>query len=681
MIYVFGECTLDTCLYTLQRAGQTIRLRPKVFRVCIYLLEHRERVVSRDELCAQVWPEQFISQATLEGVIRSVRQAVGDSGQAQGIIQTLHGYGYRFVANVEERPPLWEKRETPRLVGLVGPPDASAQSQTAVATTAVVSAQEPGATPAPVWQEETRHGVNGHSAAGRAAGARVEWLPADLRARLRLPAIRVVQVLAVMTTVLLGGWLLWWGGSRPETGLQDKSRIAVLPFINLGAEADHSYFADGMTEELIAQLSQIHGLTVIARTSVMKYKGTLKDVATIGRELRVGTLLEGSVRRIDNQVRISAQLIDVASEGHLWSQEYDRELTGVFEIQRDIATRVAQRLKVQLSAGEKRRIEEQGTGSLAAYTWYLQGRYFRNQWTEESLRNAIASFEQAIDRDPNYALAYAGIADAYLLLPFVAATTRPLDVYPRAMAAVEQALQRGESFATVQTTVASAKLWYAWDWGGAEAAFKLALALSPNDAATHRRYAWYLITRGRVNDAIAVMHRAKELNPLSPGTSKNVGQLFYFARQYDHAVGQLRTAIEMDPNFRMAYSGLVYAYLQQGKYPEALAACEQMLARWGRDPWMLWDLGYALAVSGQGDQARQVRAELQERAQHTYVKPLAFAWIAISLDEKETAFAWLEQAYADRDPYLTLLTADPVYDNLRADPRFTALVKKIGLGM
>ncbi len=682
MIYVFGDCELDTCLYTLQRAGETIRLRPKVFRVCLSLLEHRDRVVSRDELCAQVWPGQFISHATLEGVIRSVRQAVGDSGQAQGIIQTLHGYGYRFVAGVEERPTQGAGKEAQLASALLVLPETPALGYTDVATGSVVSAQEPEATSVPAGGGETRRDAarqNGNSAEGSASIVLGEQLTSRWPSHSVRRVARVVQALAVLTLVILGGWGLWREVRREGAAPLDKSRIAVLPFVDLSAQEDHTYFADGMTEELIAQLSQIRGLTVIARTSVMKYKGTLKDVATIGRELQVGTILEGSVRKVDNQVRISAQLVDVASQGHLWSQEYDRELKGVFKIQNDIATRVAQRLKVQLTAGEKRRIEEQGTGNLEAYTLYLQGLYYRNKWTEESLRKAIAYFEQAIDRDPNYALAYAGIADAYLLLPFFSATTQPMEVYPRVMSAVEQALQRGESFGAVHTTAASAKLWYAWDWAGAEYAFKQALALSPNDAAAHRRYAWYLMTMGRLQDAIAVIHRAQELNPLSPGISRNVGLVFYFARQYDRAIAQFRTTLEMDANFRTAYSGLVYAYIQKRMYAEALAACQQMLDRWGRDPWILWDLGYASAVSGKRDQAREVLAELQERAQHAYIRPLAFAWISIGLDEKDPAFAWLDKAYDERDPYLTLLNADPVYDSLRADPRFTALLQKIGL--
>ncbi len=682
MIYRFGDCELDTSLYTLQRGGQTIRLRPKVFRVCICLLEHRDRVVTREELCTQVWPDQFISQATLEGVIRTVRQVVGDSGQAQSIIQTLHGYGYRFVASVEECPAKSAGVSAPLASTSRMLQGASAFGQADVVTAPVALAQEPGGALDGERQGKASYGDSGQI--GRDAGSQATVVaereatgrPSSMRGRVG----RVGLALASMILLIVGGWVLWQVVRERLAVPLDKARIAVLPFIDLSAEGDWAYFADGMTEELIAQLSQIYGLTVIARTSVMQYKGTLKDVATIGRELRVGTILEGSVRRADNHVRIGAQLIDVASQSYLWSQEYDRELTGVFGIQSDIATRVAQRLKVQLTAGEKRRIEDPGTENLEAYTLYLQGRYFRNQWNEAGMRQAIGYFEQAIARDPNFALAYAGLADAYLLLPFLSVTTRPLEVFPKALAAVDQALQHGEAIAQVHTTMASAKLWYAWDWVGAETAFKHALALSPNDAATHRRYAWFLIAQGRQPDAIAVMHRAQELNPLSPGIARSVGQVFYWARQYDRALAHFQKALAMDPNVRMAYSGVVYASLQQGLAAEALAACQQMVERWGRDPWTLWDLGYALAVSGQHDQARRVLAELHMQAQTIYVKPLAFAWIAIGLNETEQALTWLEQAHSDRDPHLTLLNADPVYDRLRADPRFIALVQKIGLG-
>jgi TolB-like protein/DNA-binding winged helix-turn-helix (wHTH) protein/Tfp pilus assembly protein PilF len=683
MIYRFGDCELDTSLYTLTRGGQTIRLRPKVFRVCLCLLEHRDRVVTREELCAQVWPDQFISQATLEGVIRTVRQVVGDSGQTQGVIQTLHGYGYRFVAPVEECPAKGLSGQTAGTSTLLMPSAASPPGQSDVVTTPLALAHAPEGV-----SDDERHGEagraglgpNGRGPGGRAANVVAAPEATGSQSFMRGRMGRMGLALVSLILLVVGGWVLWQAIRERTAVALDKSRIAVLPFIDLSPDGSSAYFADGMTEELIAQLSQIYGLTVIARTSVMKYKGTLKDVATIGRELGVGTILEGSVRRMDNHVRIGAQLIDVASQSYLWSQEYDRELTGVFGIQSDIATRVAQRLKIQLTAGEKRRIEEPGTENLEAYTLYLQGRYFRNQWNEADMRQAIGYFEQAISRDANFPQAYAGLADAYLLLPFLSATTRPLEVFPRALAAVEQALRHGEAIAQVHTTMASAKLWYAWDWAGAETAFKHALALSPNDAATHRRYAWFLSARGRQPEAIAVMHRAQELNPLSPGMARSVGLVFYWARQYDQAMAHFQKALAMDPNVRMAYSGLVYASLQQGLTAEALAACQQMVDRWGRDPWTLWDLGYASAVSGQHDQARQVMGELHRHAQHAYVKPLAFAWIAIGLDEREQALTWLEQAYSERDPHLTLLGADPVYDPLRADPRFIALVQKIGLG-
>ena len=353
MIYQFGECTFDTSLYSVQRGGQSIRLRPKVFRACLYLLEHRDRVVSREELCAQLWPGRFVSQATLEGVIRSVREAVGDSGRTQGVIQTLRGYGYRFVCGVEERTPKEVGEEVPQADTLSKSPESGNLLRTASIASGVELAQAWEATsgsdpPGEVrgWQPD----AHGHAPDSPVAIARGEPRAARERGSVRWWLVGVGQGLAMVALVLLPAFGLWWGTGHKAMGPLEKSRIAVLPFIDLSAEADQGYFADGMMEELISQLSQTPGLTVIARTSVMKYKGSLQDVATIGRELQVGTILEGSIRKMDEQVRVSVQLIDVASQGHLWSQEYIRDLTGVFATQSDIATHLALGLKVQLTA-------------------------------------------------------------------------------------------------------------------------------------------------------------------------------------------------------------------------------------------------------------------------------------------------------------------------------------------
>ena len=353
MIYRFVDCALDTNLYTLQRGGQEFRLRLKVFRMCLYLIEHRDRVVSREELCTQVWPGQFVSQTTLEGVIRLVRQAVGDSGRTQRIIQTLHGHGYRFVAPVDESPlaePAGGAEWTVALPSTVG---VAVLPERADIPTEIEDGREQEASLAAELREGTRHGssaTNGHGMdrrevifiggrwSGQAGGGWRWWMP------------RLGLALVLITLAVLGLWAVSWAVRAEGTVTPYKARIAVLPFIDLSAEADQPYVADGLTENLIAELARIEGLRVIARTSVMKYKGSLKDVATIGRELRVGTIVEGSIRRIDNQVRINAQLIDVASQGHLWSQEYNRELVEVFGIKSDIANRIAQWLNAPVPA-------------------------------------------------------------------------------------------------------------------------------------------------------------------------------------------------------------------------------------------------------------------------------------------------------------------------------------------
>jgi TolB-like protein/DNA-binding winged helix-turn-helix (wHTH) protein len=359
MIYIFGDCELDTCLYSVQRAGQTIRLRPKVFRVCLYLLQHRDRVVSAKELCAQVWSGRFISQRTLEGVIRAVRQAVGDSGQAQGIIQTLYGYGYRFVAEVEERPIKVAERGVSPGSGVPIAEAALALRRTAAVTVSVASGSEEEQLPQAAWPAEWSHGMafkDEYRAVRSTSDVPGDQRVASLHGDRGPPMSRMVQCLAWLILSLLGGWGLWRGIEVGDA--LDKSRIAVLPFISLSAREDRAHVADGMTEKLIAELSQIPGLTIIPHALVMKYKGTWEGVATIGRELQVGTILEGSVRSVDNQLRINAQLIDVVSEAYLWSREYDRELTEVFGIQSDIITQVAQQVEVQLAASREPQMGE-----------------------------------------------------------------------------------------------------------------------------------------------------------------------------------------------------------------------------------------------------------------------------------------------------------------------------------
>jgi TolB-like protein/DNA-binding winged helix-turn-helix (wHTH) protein len=357
MNYVFGDCELDTSLYALQRAGQPIRLRPKVFRVCLYLLEHRDRVVSREELCTQVWSGQFISQTTLEGVIRAVRQAVGDSGHTQAIIQTLHGYGYRFVADVEERSAKYvEKEGLPAAPAALSAADVAVSDQAASAGASVAVAPAPAAVTNAIWLEEANRRAAFEDDAEMDMRTPVpsdEQPSASPQSAQSRPWVWRVLVVAMLILSLLGGWKLGRMGREHTVWGMDKSRIAVLPFLDLSPEAGHAYFADGMTEELISQLSRIRGLTVIARTSVMKYKGMPQDVASVGRELQVGSVLEGSIRAVGKQIRINAQLIDVASQGHLWSQEYDRELTGSLSMQNDIAAEVVQQLKHQLISGEE----------------------------------------------------------------------------------------------------------------------------------------------------------------------------------------------------------------------------------------------------------------------------------------------------------------------------------------
>jgi TolB-like protein/class 3 adenylate cyclase/Tfp pilus assembly protein PilF len=454
----------------------------------------------------------------------------------------------------------------------------------------------------------------------------------------------------------------------------DKYRLAVLPFVNISQNPEEEYFADGMTEELISHLSKLRALRVIARTSVMQYKGTGKGIADIGRELQVGTILEGSVRTAANQVRITAQLIEVPSQTHLWSMEYDRAFQDIFAIQRDIATRVAKALQGELLEAEKDQLEKQDTANLEAYNLYLKGLYHLNK---AALDKSKAYFEQALAMDPNYALAYAGLAEYYNLLPWNSPTP-PQEAYPRAHTAAEKALELDDTLAEAYVALAYGKMLYSYDWGGAEQAFTHALALKPNSARVQSNYGFYLRIMGRWEEAIAALQRAQELDPLSLLSSQRLGFAFLNARQYDQAIAQLRQTLELDPNYPWAHHGLAEAYLQKGMYEEAIAEQQKTVDLMRGTPTAVASLGRAYAMAGQPDQARQLLDTLTERAQHQPISRVFFGWIHMGLGELDQAFAEYDKAYEERNHNLAILKTS-WYDNLRADPRYQALLQKLGL--
>ena len=455
-------------------------------------------------------------------------------------------------------------------------------------------------------------------------------------------------------------------------------RIAVLPFSNISPDAKDEYFADGMTEELISTLSRIQGLRVIARTSVMQYKGVQKSVAAIGRELNVKAVLEGSVRKSGNKLRITVQLIDAANQEHLWSEEYDRELTDVFVIQGAVAQRVAEALQVQLAAGERTQIGKSWTGNVEAYTLYLRGRYAWNKRSPADLLESVEYFKKSAQKDPRYALAYAGLADAYTLLGNYYVLP-PTDAYTQAQAAAMKALEIDESLAEAHTSLAFALMHYRWDWAGAEIEFKRAIELNPSYAVGESWYAYFLTVTGRFDEAVAVRTRAQELDPLSVVVRSDVGLTMYFARKYEETVEQFHKTLSSDPSFYAAYIPLGAALLHLHRPDEAIAAFRKARVFSQNHPIPSAALAYALAVSGKKEEAIKIAEGLKKLSSRSYVSPYWIGIIYAGLGDDSAAFDWLDKGIASHDGSMIFLKVEPILDRLRPDPRFGKLLANVGL--
>jgi adenylate cyclase len=503
---------------------------------------------------------------------------------------------------------------------------------------------------------------------------------------------RWVWPAAAAAAVLLigaGAWL-WHaderasGVSQREVAQQaalDKHRVAVLPFTNISADPGDEYFSDGMTEELISKLSRLRDLKVIARTSVMQYKETGKSVAEIGRELQVGTVLEGSVRKAGDRLRITAQLVDVASQGHLWSEDYDRTLDDVFAIQSDVAQSVADALELTLGPGEKRELEAQGTQNLEAYELYLQGVHLFHRMSEDGLSNSIAYFERALQHDPEFAQAYAGIATAYLQLGFISLLD-PKDAFQRARAAAEKALELDDTIVDAQLVAAFMAQYFDYDQERARLAYERALEVAPNSAMAHDYYGiQYLSPMGRHEEAIAESRRGVELDPASVLHLSNLGWVYYMAHQYDPAIDYLQRSLESEPDHTDGHRGLGETYVQKGMYDEAIASMQKYFdLTEGRTDYAVGYLGYAYGMAGQRDKALELLKTLQDRAKRQRVAPYAFAPLYMGLGDHDKAIEALWQDYEERaTPFLLWLNVFPVFDPLHSAPRFIELVRRIGV--
>ena len=461
------------------------------------------------------------------------------------------------------------------------------------------------------------------------------------------------------------------------SGRRDASRIAILPFANISPDPADEYFSDGMTDELIAVLSKIGGLRVVARTSVMRFKGEKATANRIGQELKVGSLIEGSVRKSKDQVRITVQLVDTESEEQLWTETYNRNLQDIFSVQSDIAQQVAKALEVRLGVRENSALRREQTQNPEAYSFYLKGRHRWNLRSENEINRAIKYFEEAIGRDPGYALAYAGLADCYSILGYYA-FRRPVAVYPRAKELAEKALSLNESIAEPHASLGEVLMQYFFDWKKAGSELDRALELNPSYATAHFWRATHHMALGRTDDSLAQVRKAVELDPLSMIILTDAARNLYLARRYDEAINQYQRSLDVDPNFPIAHKGLAEVYAQIGKYDEAVSEIERAIALSGRSIFILDDLGYIYARAGKREDARKVLEDLDRLANDEYVPSYGRAVICAALGNKEDAMNWLEKAYDERN-FLVYLKVDPAFDTLRKEERFLSLLDKMGL--
>jgi eukaryotic-like serine/threonine-protein kinase len=495
----------------------------------------------------------------------------------------------------------------------------------------------------------------------------------------RLPTARSKKGLALIGSIGVGLLVLVLAIYFVSGRHQTIDSIAVLPFENVGADPNTEYLSDGITETLINTLSQLSHLTVMSRNSVFHFKGKEVDYQKAGKELGVKAVLTGRVTQRGEDLQISTELVNVSNNTHIWGEQYNKKLSDILVVQRDISKEISRQLKVRLVGEDEEKLERHSTENTEAYQLYLKGRFHWNKRTVDDLQKAVEYFNQTIEKDPAFALAYAGLASTYYILPIY--LLLPLkDFMLKAEAAAKKALELDGTLAEPHAVLGSIKEAYQLDWEGAEEEYKRALELDPNFPSTHHWYGNFLEGQGRLAEALSESKRAQELDPLSPVINAYVGEVLFYMKSYDPAIEQFNKALELDPKSLLALSDLGELYAQQNRFEESIRALQKVREIVGADnPYGYGQLGYVNAKAGKKDEAMKILNHLLEFSTRGHSVSVQIAWVYTGLRDKEKAFVWLERGINERDAQLEYLRIDPMWDNLRSDSRYTAMLKRMGL--
>jgi TolB-like protein/DNA-binding winged helix-turn-helix (wHTH) protein/Tfp pilus assembly protein PilF len=645
----FGTYEVSLQSGEVRKAGVKIRVQQQPLKLLEVLLERPGEVVTREELRSRVWPNDSFGDfdQAVSIAIAKLRSALGDSAENPRYIETLPKRGYRFIADVS-------------FVDAEG------------------HIRRPESLPADSPGTDSVHQIQGNGLAVlpvTGSGPQLQSPGLTVAPQRQWPRGRIILAVALAAGLATLSVLLFRSHGRAPTPIRS---LAVLPLENLSGDASQRYFSDGMTDQLITDLAQISALKVISRTSVMAYEGARKPLPQIARELHVDAVVEGTVLRAGDQVRITAQLIDASTDKHLWSQSYQGELKDTLALQDRVARAIAEQIQINLTPREQAALKSVRVVNPEAYESYLKGRFFWNKRTADGLRVALAYFNQAIEEDHNYAQSYSGLADTYALLgDWQYAVMTPAQANPKAKAAALKAVELDSSLGEAHNSLAFLLDGFDWDLDAGGKEFQRAIELNPGYATAHHWYAWHLGLLGRYDEAIVEMRKAESLDPLSLIINADLAELLVLAHSYDESIRQSRKTIEMDPNFAMAHNQLGQAYLQQRLYEQAIGELQKAVQLSAGSPTCIANLARAYALSGRKSEAGKLLNDLKSSSSANNSHASEVAAIYASLGDKDEAMKWLEKGYAERFNPGVLIR--PGFDPLRSDPRFQNLAHRVGL--